>query len=303
MNNKKYIMVGAPIISKELFRNVLRPLDNYNFIPNGGFWASDYIDDVEVSAWNKYLQQNPEIAEAKDTTQSTIFNLKDDAKILTIETADDILALSQKYPSYHHILGYIDDITDRKISFDFEMLSQDYDGIYVNYKNISREKKTMIFKDWEVNTLLLFNLDCIKEYQRAPITNEYGYSYIKKEEISNPLHIEDESYEHKILSDISYTIYTELMNKYATYEFEDYKEYFKKIIEESKKVIDILLEQESPKIKKIQEYLQSKGMKITDVRIIINIVQNNITNYLIKDINRIKTLPKAKTKKIIWYSW
>ena len=37
MINKKYIMVGAPTITKELFRNVLRPLDNYSFIPNGGF--------------------------------------------------------------------------------------------------------------------------------------------------------------------------------------------------------------------------------------------------------------------------
>lgn len=301
MKNKKYIMVGSPIISKELFRNVLRPLDNYNFIPNGGFWASDYIDEYKISEWNKYLHQIPELADAKNTTQSTIFTLKDDAKILTIETADDILSLSKKYPSYHHTLGYIDDITDRTTLFDFEMLSKDYDGIYLNYKNISKENKTMVFKDWVVNTLLLFNLDCIKEYQRAPITNEYGYSYIKKEEISNPLHVEEESLEHKILSDISYTIYTELMNKYETYEFEDYTEYFKKVIEESKKVIDIILKQELPKIKKIQEYLQSKGMNITDIRIITNIVQNNITNYLINDIERIKTLPKTKVRSLTWY--
>lgn len=301
MNNKKYVMVGAPIISKEIFRNVLRPLDNYNFIPNGGFWASDYIDAAEVSAWNKYLNQRREIAEAKDTTQSTIFTLKDNAKILTIETVEDILALSKKYPSYHHILGYIEEIDDRRTTFDFEILSKEYDGIYVNYKKIYKENKTMVFKDWEVDTLLLFNLDCIKEYQRAPITNAYGYSYIKQEEISTPLHVEEESYEHKILSQISYTIYSELMNKYNNYYFEDYTDYFKKVIEESKKVINIMLEQELPKIKKIQEYLQSKGMNITDVRIITNIVQNNITNYLIKDINRIKTLPKTKSRSLTWY--
>lgn len=301
MNNKKYIMVGAPIISKEIFRNVLRPLDNYNFIPNGGFWASDYINEFEISAWNKYLEQRKEIADAKDTTQSTIFTLKEDAKILTIETANDILELSKKYPSYHHILGYIDVLNDKKICFDFEMLSKDYDGIYVNYKNIYHENKNFTFDQWEVNTLLLFNLDCIKEYQIAPITNEYGYSYIKEKEISIPLHVEEESYEHKVLSNISNTIYQELMSQYNIYTFEDYTEYFKKVMEESRKVIDIMLKQELPTIKKIESYLQSKGMNITDKRIITNIVQNNITNYLIEDINRIKTLPKSKTKALTWY--
>lgn len=301
MDNKKYIMVGAPTISKDLFRNVLRPLDNYNFIPSGGFWASDYIDNCEISAWNKYLHQIPELAEAKDINQSTIFTLKEDAKILKIESYNDILLLAEKYPSYHHILGFIEDINDRKISFDFEMLSKDYDGIYVNYKNISQENKTMIFKDWVVNTLLLFNLDCIKEYQKAPIKNEYGYSYIKSNEISSPMHIEEESYEHKMLSQISFEIYKELMNKYNTYEFEDYNEYFKKIIETSKQVINLILERESQSIKSVQKHLQDKGMDITDIRIITNIVQNNITNYLIDDINRIKTLPKTKTRTLTWY--
>lgn len=301
MNNKKYIMVGAPIISKEIFRNILRPLDNYNFIPNGGFWASDYIDAAEVSAWNKYLHQISELEEVKDTTQSTIFTLKDDAKILTIETIEDILSLSKKYPSYHHTLGYIDDIDERKISFDFEMLSKDYDGIYVNYKNITRENKTLIFNEWVVNTLLLFNLDCIKEYQKATITNAYGYSYIKQDEISTPLQIEEESSEHKLLSEISYTIYKELMNRYSSYNFEDYTEYFKKVIEESRKVIKLMLEKELPTIKIIQNYLQSKGMNVTDERIITNIVQNNITNYLIENIKRIKKLPKTKKKSITWY--
>lgn len=301
MMNKKYIMIGAPIISKELFRNVLRPLDNYSFIPNGGFWASEYIDNTEISAWNKYLQQRQEIAEAKDTCQSTIFTLKDDAKILTIENANDILELSKKYPSYHHILSCIENLNFSKTTFDFEMLSKDYAGIYVNYKNIYKENKNFTFDNWEVNTLLLFNLDCIKEYQKAPITNEYGYSYIKKHEISNPIHIEEESYEHKILSQLSNAIYIELMEIYNTYNFEDYTEYFKKVMETSRKVINIMLEQESPKIKSIRVYLQSQGMQIEDTRIITNIVQNNITNYLINDIQRIKSLPKTKERKLTWY--
>lgn len=301
MNNKKYIMIGAPIISKEIFRNILRPLNNYNFIPNGGFWASDYINEFEISKWNKYLQYATELAQKKDTAQSTIFTLKDNAKILKIEKQDDILLLSKKYPSYHHILGFIEDIDEKKTCFDFEMLSKDYDGIYVDYKNISRENKTIIFKDWIVNTLLLFNLDCIKEYQKAPIINEFGYTYISTDKVSKPISIEEESYNHRILSQISYTLYQELMNKYRTYAFKDYDEYLKIIIYESKIVIDIMLEDELPKIKHIQEYLQSKGMNITIKRIITNIVQNNITNYLINDIERIKSLSKTKTKILTSY--
>ena len=46
MKENEYIMVGAPIITREVFRSVLRPLNNYGFKPSGGFWSSIHTSNI-----------------------------------------------------------------------------------------------------------------------------------------------------------------------------------------------------------------------------------------------------------------
>jgi len=306
MNNKKYIMVGAPIISKEIFRNVLRPLNNYTFIPNGGFWASEYIGPESISLWYKYLMYAKELAKEKNINQSTIFTLKENANILTIDTLNQVIELSKNYPSYHHILGFhFNERSSRTTTVDFEKLSQNYDGVYVNLKKLNNIGNHS-FYEWDVNTLLLFNLDCIKEYQTAPIiydiNKEYDYPYIEEHKLKAPQKIEIESYEHQILSNLSEIIYLELIRKYKAYNFEDYHEYFTTIIKTASNVMGILSREEYKKLQQIQENMQSKGIKVTKEKIISNIVLNYITKYLIHDEERIKTLPEAKVKTLTWYN-
>lgn len=36
MKETKYITIGTPIISNDIFRNILRPLDNFSLKPTGG---------------------------------------------------------------------------------------------------------------------------------------------------------------------------------------------------------------------------------------------------------------------------
>lgn len=306
MKDKKYIMVGAPIITKEIFRNVLRPLDNYTFKPSGGFWASEYIGPESISDWYKYLIYAKEIAKEKNINQSTIFTLKENAKILTIDTIENVLELSIKYPSYHHLLGHhYDEKSIQTTIFDFEKISKDYDGIYVNVKKL-RYRGTSVFNDWNVNSLLLFNLDCIKEYQTTPIiydiNNYYDYPYIEENKLEIPQKIEEESSVHKELSTLSKTLYLELINRYTNYHFEDYNEYFTTTINSSSKVIELMLKHEYNRIKEIDIFLQSKSMKITKERIITNIVLNNLTEYLIQDKERIITLSRTKIKTLTWYN-
>ena len=178
MNEKKYIMVGAPIITKEIFRNVLRPLNNHELKISGGFWASEYISEIcDISDWFTYLRANREIAERKNLNISTIFTLKDSAKILVIDKPEQIEELAKKYPSYHHRLGYYEDGINKGLTFDYEKLSQEYDGIYVNLSKLGFKNTITTFEKWCVNSLLLFNIDCIKEYQRAPIIFDIKNSY------------------------------------------------------------------------------------------------------------------------------
>ena len=43
---KQYVTVGTETISSNIFRKILRPLNNYTFKPTGGLWAAEF---------NKYI--------------------------------------------------------------------------------------------------------------------------------------------------------------------------------------------------------------------------------------------------------
>ena len=181
MKETKYITIGTPIISNDIFRNILRPLDNFSLKPTGGLWASKFnLPYGKICPWFDYLLDARGIArsisEYRDLTKATIFTLKEDANILTINTSNQILELSKKYPSYYQSLNYIYEITERNTIFDYEALSKVYDGIYINYEEIYREIKSEVFDSWSIDTLLLFNLNCIKEYQSVKINVNFHES-------------------------------------------------------------------------------------------------------------------------------
>lgn len=311
MKDKKYIMVGAPIITKEIFRNVLRPLNNHGFKPSGGFWASQHISNIcNISDWYTYLLDASSIARYKNINESTIFTLKGNANILLIDTKEKILELAKKYPSYHHILGYYDQITDINTIFDFEKLSRDFDGIYVDYNAIfntfEQSKRTIVFDSWSVNTLLLFNLDCIKEYQTVPIVydidNPYAFPYIVESRISSSKQVDEESYEHGILSKQAKELYLELISEFDTYSFQDYDEYLTIATQNIGKVMSIIEKDEEKRVTEIAALLQSKKVLVRKDTIIQNIVLNYLAEYLRQDEERIKSLAKTRNKTHKSYS-
>ena len=56
-----------------------------------------------------------------------------------------------------------------------EELSREYDGVYINYYGINFSREIETFKDWSINTLLLFNIDCIEKYQSINIMPQNPY--------------------------------------------------------------------------------------------------------------------------------
>ena len=308
MKNNKYIMIGTPIITKDLFRKVLRPLNTYGLKPNGGFWASNHLfNDYLISPWFTYLTKDAtSIARYKNLNNSVLFSLKENSKILTIDDVNQVMELCKKYPSYHHILGYHQEVTDSNRSFDYERLSQDYDGIYINFKYFQNQFQTNIFDSFSCNSILLFNLDCIKEFQTAPIIFDIdepnSIPHIKEETIGPVTNIGEESYEHKILSALTQEIFKEKISKYDNISFIDYDDYLTKIIETTKKVIDLLMKNEQNNIKKIKERLSEHNLNIESYLIIYNIVLNYLSYYLNEDIERIKTLPQTKNRQLKSYS-
>lgn len=301
MQKKQYITIGNPIISKDLFRNILRPLDNFSFKPTGGLWASEFISNFnKISPWYDYLKEAKSITtymlRYKDLKLASIFTLKENANILIIDSVNQILELSKKYPSYHHILT-----NNNNIIFDFEEISRKYDGIYLNYNNLLYQTTINTFDSWNVNTLLIFNLDCIKEYQTVKINIDFEdydpLPYIDDKDISMPKEIQAESNTYRKLSNNIKAIYNELEPLYINNKIKNYNEYLESLVLCANKVLEISTITKEKEIHIIKETLKEQGINIDTKIIIRNIVLNYLSNYLNKEKNNIINLQKSQTKE------
>jgi len=304
LSSKEYITIGTPILTKELFRNVLIPLNNYSFKPSGGLYASEHINNYyTISPWFKYLKHTEGIASYKNIFQSVIFTLKDTAKILYIDTEEKLLEIADKYPSYHNNLIHHSIVNKNNTIFSFESLSEEYDGIYVKIHNFYNNIGTVVFDTWQVDTLLLFNLDCIKEFRTAPITIEENEKYfipkIEEKNIGTSKKIDEESYEHKIILKSAELIFSTLIDKYKNYF--DYDEYLNIITKNIGQLIQILKQKHDKEINKILVYLHSQNINISKDQLIENIALNYLSIYLKKDKQRIKSLKKAKEQNTKHY--
>ena len=302
MAKQEYIMVGTKTVSKEVFRSVLRPVDNYNFIPNGGFWACEY-NKLHISDWFEYLiSAAQELIAYKDITSGILFTLKDDAKILTINSIEALRSIIDKYPSYHHLLNYYGIVTDLQQSINFELLSKDYDGIFVNYANLVYPQKTVIFDSWTVSTLLLFNLDAIESYKKVNINFLLpdSYFYYLLEEDKEVCHVEEESIYHKELSDHIRVLFNELASSKNI--FSDYDEYFSHLVYCTNKSIEIAMNNNLLHLaKSIKEQLKARNIEVSEYIIIRNVATSVLSSYLRDNVDRERNLPKSNLKKIKVY--
>ena len=307
MKETKYITIGTPTISNDIFRNILRPLDNFSLKPTGGLWASKFnLSYGKICPWFDYLLDARGIArsisEYRDLTKATIFTLKENANILTINTSNQILELSKKYPSYYQSLNYIYEITERNTIFDYEVLSKAYDGIYINYENIYREIKSEVFDSWSIDTLLLFNLNCIKEYQSTKINVNfhelYPLPYIDmKKDLSTPKLISNRSINYNEIYNYVESIFKELTKDIKVQSFSNYDEFFETIIYYANEALKIATISKEKEIKLIQESLKENNLEIAEKIIIRNIVLNYLSEYLYQEQDKIITLPKTPSSK------
>ena len=302
MKETKYITIGTPIISNDIFRNILRPLDNFSLKPTGGLWASKFnLPYGKICPWFDYLLDARGIArsisEYRDLTKATIFTLKENANILTINTSNQILELSKKYPSYYQSLNYIYEITERNTIFDYEALSKVYDGIYINYEEIYREIKSEVFDSWSIDTLLLFNLNCIKEYQSVKINvnfhDLYPLPYIDmKKDLSTPKLISNRSINYNEIYNYVESIFKELTKEIKIQSFSNYDEFFETIIYYASEALKIATISKD-KIKKVY-----RSNKFKDNEIITLIKKKNI-NPILLDMRDLDKMCKGLHQGII----
>lgn len=294
---KEYVTIGTKNIAEDIFRKILRPLDINFYKPNGGLWSSEFISRIYcISEWHDYLlYEDQETASYKNINAGAIFTLKNNAKILNIDSEEKIIELSQKYPSWHYILTHYDNPELNII--DFETLSKDYDGVEVSINKLGYNKPGLTFNSWSVNTLLLFNLNCIEKYQSVDIeVSLFNYDkrpYISK--ISNPKQVLNHSEYYEEVYNYITIIFNKIL-KATNYQKTNYQEYFNYLINCTEKCIDLALNMQKPNINIINTRLKDNDIQISNETLIRNIAYNYLSEYLAKnkeeEKNFIKTLKR-----------
>ena len=143
----KYIHYGCATFEKELFVDIANiPLNNK---PLGGLWASAVNAAYRWEDWcasTNYSECNAE--------NSFTFTLADNAKVLYINSADDLKGLPVAQ----------NDIDDFEIFswtlLDFKKLADIYDAIEVNISN-DRELYYTLY-GWDCDSILIMNPDIIQ---------------------------------------------------------------------------------------------------------------------------------------------
>lgn len=174
-----YLTVGTDIITKEQFIPIKNG-DEGIYKPTGGLWLTEYdINYDNYNTWVEYLIDNPSVLLFKSrlnpwSQPCSVVKLKDDANIFNLKTQNDFEYLMDKYPTNNSCFSY-------------ETMCYDYDGINVNlFSLITNNNKKEIFnliRQYCVNTLLLYNLDCIEYYHPAKLSiKPFNIDYPTNEE-------------------------------------------------------------------------------------------------------------------------
>lgn len=152
-----YLTVGTNNISQALFRRVKKGINIDKVF--GGLWLTKY--QPIGNAWIEYISDKPHLLIFKGIQDfshipCSLVTLKDQAKIFYL---DDDAKLD--YLRKHYGNGKF---------FSYPLLSQDYDGIYIDFsKNKAHPALSELYSAFCVDSLILFNLDCIAYFQPGEI--------------------------------------------------------------------------------------------------------------------------------------
>ncbi len=300
--DKKYVTIGTSNLSKDIFRSILRPANNFSLKPSGGLWASQY-EEYTLSNWLYYLtNENTGLQAVKNIDVGVIFTLKENSNIIELDSRQKVKNLEEKYPSMHHILGYYQNRDNNLPIFDFEDLSKHYDGIYVNYYMLKYRDNIESFKEWSLNSLTLFNLDCIKDYQTIHISNTRYYDTYevipKIDYISKPKTIKEQSSLYIELYNYIKLIFNTLVDtKLPT----NYDNYFTILMQKVDKCIKIVKENKKEEIKLLLNNLFKEDIQIKEDTVLLNIALNYLREYLDQNKNKEKNMSKTLIKNKKWY--
>ena len=158
------------------------------------------------------------------------------------------------------------------------------------------------FKEWSLNSLTLFNLDCIKEYQTIHISNARYYDTYevisKIDYISEPKTTKEQSSLYIELYNYIKLIFNTLVDtKLPT----NYDDYFTILMQKVDKCIKIVKENKKEEIKLLLNNLFKEDIQIKEDTVLLNIALNYLREYLDQNKNKEKNMTKTLIKNKKWY--
>ena len=169
-----YLTIGT----NQILADLHQPIKNGQTKPTGGLWATLHNDNYpHYNPWIEFISIHPHILFYKNPhgnpflLPASLITLKNNANIFILKSSNQLEFLKKYYPTND---GWID----------FEKLSQDFDGIFIDissiYNNAKQEDKCKI-AEFAVSTLIIFDLNCIEHYQKAKVDIEpFDYEFEKE---------------------------------------------------------------------------------------------------------------------------
>lgn len=153
---KSWVHCGIGDISEEKFERIDDPSKRKRHVvgkPDGGLWASPVNSKLGWETWCKLNEFFDDIY--CDGNNKHFFKLKDTAKIAEIDSLLDLQVLLKKYKKKS---GYSLD----PYELDYIKMQEDgYDGVYLTERGV-QETVYECLRNWDVESIVLFNLDCIE---------------------------------------------------------------------------------------------------------------------------------------------
>ena len=175
----QYLTVGTDEIYQSKFRPVGNRTDSIK--PTGGLWLTKYYNRCN-NDWVNYLLENPDTLYSKTDGEDiyvqpcSLVTLKDNSFIYMLR--DDI--------SYRFLMNCYSDVHEK---LSFERLSLDFDGMFIDLSSLKDNMNGLIpfqmLDEYSVDTLILFNLDCIDYYQSGKVIIDYDPSSIYDIDVSD----------------------------------------------------------------------------------------------------------------------
>lgn len=157
------ITLGIDKLDEKLFQT---PINEPCKPRVGGLWASRYqdTDTILYSEWGDFAFNEM----GKSYDKACVYKLKENARVYTIDSLEDLVNLLDKYYFPNPIHG------PKKRFIDFRKVSKDYDVIELTEEGHWKTRLTSPgLYGWDVECVLILNFDCIDLDSQYSFVPEY----------------------------------------------------------------------------------------------------------------------------------